>query len=66
MDNCTIGFPNLLKFFPDLSASDGVALASGLSHFSCTQFHIKAWSIQTITVVVRMFDLMHAISIYEA
>jgi len=44
---------------------DGVALSSGRSHFSCTQF-IKAWHIRTMTPIVQTVNLMSAISIYEA
>jgi hypothetical protein len=39
MDNCAIGFPNSFEiFFWIEPCPEGVALASGRLHFSCTQF----------------------------
>jgi hypothetical protein len=60
MDNCAISFPNFIEIFPELSRiqtvlpyrPNGRTLAE-------RNFLIEAWR-------VRMIDLMHAISIYEA
>jgi hypothetical protein len=39
MDNCAIGFPNFAEILSWIEpCPDSVALASGRSHFSCTQF----------------------------
>jgi hypothetical protein len=56
-----------LKFFPELSRILTV-LPKCLDDRTSTarNFHIKAWCVQTIAIVVRTVDLMHTISIYEA
>jgi hypothetical protein len=60
MDNCAISFPNFIEIFPELSRIQTVLpyRPNGRT-LAARNFHIEAWR-------VRMIDLMHAISIYEA
>jgi hypothetical protein len=57
-------FQNLQKFFPDLSCVQTVLPCRPDDRTSAARnFHIKASLVRTIGMVVRMIDLMHAISI---
>jgi hypothetical protein len=63
-----IGFPKIsLKFFPDLSCLGTVVPCRLDGRTSVASiFHIKTSRVRTKGMVVRIVDLMHAISISDA